>query len=131
MLQLKENLWNETRFNSTIKAIRTETEKAGKKAGKDLTEYSIYGAFHSWKANNTNFHEIATAIMEDETLSNKEQNHRYYQLVLEIASEWMNWAKREDIDIGIASTILKRYITSETGKIHNWITKQIKFERIN
>jgi len=131
MLHLKENAWNGTRFASTIKSIRTETEKAGKKAGKELTDYSIYGAFHSWKANNTNFHEAATAIMEDKTLSQKEQNHRYYQLVLETASTWLNWAMEEDIDIGIASAILKRYITSETGKIHNWISKQLRFERAN
>ena len=116
------NTWTKNEFNQHMVKVKLENPER-----KDLIKYAEYGAFHAWKGENTNFHEVATTILKAETLEAREQNLMFTELVFDVARAWMSFAVQNDLDLPLAYRIMNRYVTHELGKITNWVSKQINF----
>ena len=120
------NVWTANDFNQHMAKVKTENPDR-----KDLFQYAEYGAFHAWKGENTNFHEVATTILKAEALAAREQNLMYTELVFDVGRAWMSFATMNDLEPTLAYRITKRYVTNELGKINNWVSKQLNFNEVN
>jgi len=91
---------------------------------KDLEDYALYGAFHEWKGQATNFHDKATSILSSEKLSFSEQAETYTHLVLSTAKLWMVFSSgMETVTPAEAVGVANKYVSRELSKIAHRLTK--------
>ena len=114
--------WTATDFRDKMSEIKSEN--AGRK---ELSKYAQYGAFHAWKANNTDFHDKVTYVLNSGEF-NGCTNTVYIQLVLQVTSAWMTFCQDNLIPTSVSVPIATQYVSREMAKIGNWVAKSLKFD---
>jgi hypothetical protein len=112
------DVWTADRFLNHALTVSLENSDR-----RDAKDYGLYGAFHAWKAENTNFHAAATSILKSEELDASAQNQAYTRLVIDVAQNWVTFCEQSGVSTEIAVSIAHKYLARELSKIQNWISK--------
>ena len=113
-----KNAWTKEDFYNEAQEITSSNLHR-----RDADNFGLYGAFHTWKANDTNFHEIATAILKSATMPKAEQNMAYTNLVVEVAQKWISFCESVGVTQAVAVGLAHQYLSRELAKIQNWVSK--------
>jgi len=101
--------WTNSTFNGALEFIKMD------KPEKDM-KFWAYGAFHEWKASETNFHEMATKLF------GLDDSKAYKDLVMDVYAEWVNFVCLNDLKDH--QGLGKRWQEREYSKVENFINKR-------
>ena len=114
--------WTKGDFDTCVGAIVAENQ-----GRKNLDEYALYGAFHEWKANNTNFHDAATKILGDDSdYSEEEQALLYSKVIYDVCSAWSSFCFENEVDPVVSVKLAQKYTERELSKVSHWLKKSSK-----
>ena len=109
--------WNKETFFNTVSSIMQENTER-----RDLETFAVYGAFHKWKAEDTNFRDLVSALLADNE-NKRAVSTDYAQLVLGVSSLWYSYCRTTGIDVKLATDVAQKYCARELAKIANWTSK--------
>ena len=94
----------------------------------NLEQYAQYGAFHEWKGKATNFHEVATTILQNPEMHPADQAIAYGNLVSKVLQAWFSWCAAETVPADVSLAVANQYSNREFSKINHWVNKSKKGE---
>jgi len=104
--------WDKKTFQNALKSIQASTPD------KDFKFHS-YGAFQSWKAQDTNFLEVATTLLDPENGDTLVET--YLSCVLGLKLEWQQFCVSNNL--AKFDKLAVRWSDREVSKVNNWLVK--------